>query len=117
MKLVRDEAESGALWRDLGDRRLLVSSALLVVEARRAAARYGALARGRTVDGLRSVTLLPLDPPTLDAAARLEPPHLRSLDALHLATALSLDEPIVYTYDTRLAEAAELHGLTVRAPA
>jgi uncharacterized protein len=43
---------------------------------------------------------------------------LRSLDAIHLATALSLGDDVgaVFAYDTRLSEAAADAGLDVRAP-
>jgi len=62
---------------------------------------------------LRDVALLPLDD-----ATSLEPPRLRSLDAIHLATALSVRDDVgaFLTYDERLAEAAERHGLPVAAP-
>jgi uncharacterized protein len=51
-------------------------------------------------------------------AARLEPVTLRSLDALHLATALEIGDDLrgVVTYDARMAGAAELLGLAVLAP-
>nr|WP_237770234.1 hypothetical protein [Ornithinimicrobium sp. CNJ-824] len=53
-----------------------------------------------------------------EEAARLEPPALRSLDALHLAAALILEEDLlgVVTYDDRLAEATRLLGFPVLAP-
>lgn len=96
----------------------LVSSALLTVEARRAAARYGALAVRRARVALTSVTLLPLDDATLEDAADLYPAELRSLDALHLASALALGEDLrhFYCYDTRLSSAAASFGLEVRQP-
>jgi hypothetical protein len=49
-------------------------------------------------------------------ARRIEPNLLRSLDAIHLATAVLLDADTVLTYDDRLAEAARYNGLTVSAP-
>ena len=54
-----------------------------------------------------------------DEAADLAPAALRTLDALHLAAAATLDLPSLdfITYDTRLAEAARCHGLTVLTPA
>jgi uncharacterized protein len=60
-----------------------------------------------------------LDTTVLEHAATLPPVELRSLDALHLATALSLADEIgvVLTYDDRLASAATAAGLTVRSPA
>jgi len=88
IKLVRSEAESSALRRDLVGRDLL-SSALLVVEGRRAARRYGELAGTRARAALTAITLLPLEEPILDAASELNPVELRSLDALHLATVMT----------------------------
>lgn len=117
IKLVRSEAESSALRRDLVGRDLL-SSALLVVEGRRAARCYGALAGTRARVALTAITLLPLDEPILDAASELNPVELRSLDALHLATVLSLGEDIerFYCYDERLADAAQALGVEVAQP-
>lgn len=119
IKLVRSEPESPALRAAIFSTGSLVSSALLAVEGRRAAARYGSLAEARTRSALGTVTLLPLDGSTLDSAASLEPPALRSLDALHLATAVGLGAALgcVYCYDRRLGEAAAAHGLEVRQPA
>ncbi len=118
IKLVRSEPESRALRAELASGEALVSSVLLVVEGRRAAARYGAVALGRARAALTTVTLLPIDESTLEAAAELEPPVLRSLDALHLATALSLAKDLgrVYCYDVRLSAAAASLGLDVRQP-
>jgi predicted nucleic acid-binding protein len=117
IKLVRSEPESSALRRELAGRGLL-SSALLVVEGRRAGRRYGELAARRARLGLTAVTLLPLDHGILEAAADLGPAGLRSLDALHLATALSLGEDLerLYCYDTRLTGAAQALGIEVSQP-
>ncbi len=118
VKLLRVEAETEALRDDLGETRL-VSSALLGVEARRAAGRLGHDALVAALGLLERVTLLPLDAEVLERAATLEPPALRSLDALHLATALSVGAAhlTLYTYDGRLAESASSHGFAVRSPA
>jgi uncharacterized protein len=118
IKLVRSEPESRALRAELESSDGLVSSALLVVESRRAASRYGPLALDRTRAALNTITLLPIDEATLEAAADLQPSELRSLDALHLAAALSLggDLERMYCYDVRLAGAATAFGLDVRAP-
>jgi len=65
------------------------------------------------------VALVPLDDAVLERAARLAPGALRTLDALHLATALSVADEIgvVLTYDERLTAAARDAGLLVRSPA
>src|ERR1019366_2704489 len=91
IKLVRAEAESPALRRELAGRELLIS-APLTGEGRRAARRFGALAARRARAALTAITLIPLDQPILDAAAESDPAELRSLDALHLATVVSLGE-------------------------
>ncbi len=119
IKLVRSEPESTALRADMRSGGQIVSSALLVVEGRRAAARYGPVASARARGALGAVTLLPLDDQTLERAAELTPPELRSLDALHLAAALTLGADLgrFYCYDDRLASAARTLGVDVRAPA
>jgi len=118
VKLVLREREEGALRAEMAEWDGYVSSALLGVEAvgasRRCRAEYASDAR----DWLRDVALIPLEEALLDGATALNPPVLRSLDALHLATALSIRDDIgaFLTYDRRLAEAAEQHGLPVAAP-
>ena len=118
IKFVRSEPESPAFRADIESGSTRVSSALLLVEGRRAAARYGfdALARARSV--LATVTLVPIDDAVLEAAAELEPRELRSLDALHLATAISLGDDLerFYCYDVRLSNAAAAIGIDARAP-
>jgi len=117
IKLVRSEPESPALRRELAGRELL-SSALLIVEGRRAARRYGELAARRARAALTAITLLALDDPVLEAAAELDPAELRSLDALHLATVVSLGEDVdrLYCYDSRLTDAAQALGIAVSQP-
>ena len=96
----------------------LVSSLLLSVEAVRACARYGPQYAEAADAGLRTVSLLPLDQAVLTSAKTLSPARLRTLDALHLATALSLgvDLAVLVSYDDRLSEAAQAAGLTVMSP-
>lgn len=96
-----------------------MSSALLGVEAVRACARYGAAYAAQARAGLDGLALLPLDDAVLERAADLDPPDVRSLGAVHLATALSLGEDlgVMVVYDGRLHEAAVAHGLAVRRPA
>jgi hypothetical protein len=64
------------------------------------------------------VDLVPITRDLLETAADLGPPSLRSLDALHLATALSLGSALdaFVVYDERLARAATEAGLPVVAP-
>ena len=98
-----------------------ISSALARVEVMRAVMRAGAspdrAARASAV--LDRIALVPIDVETLGRAAVLEPRDLRSLDAIHLATALLLRQDVagLVTYDARLAGAAAGTGMAVLAPA
>jgi predicted nucleic acid-binding protein len=119
IKLVRSEPESPALRDELrGADTELISSSLLAVEGRRAAHRYGKLASIRANAALKTVTLLALDAPIIEIAGELEPAELRSLDALHLATILSVGDDIerVYSYHSRLTSAARSLGIEVAEP-
>lgn len=118
MKLPLREAEQEALLSELVKWDGYVSSALLGVEAIRACGRYG---EGYAADArsfLMDVSLLPLDDAVLTEAASIEPAMLRSLDAVHLATALSIrgEIGVFITYDERLGEAAAEQGLVVVQP-
>ncbi len=118
LKLVVHEPETSALEKDVAGREGLVTSRLAVLECRRAARRVPhAPILQRVDDVLEAVYLLDLTPAILEEAATLDPPGLRSLDAIHLATALSIGTALdVITYDARLAEAARAAGLTVVQP-
>ena len=120
VKLLREEPESAALLRYLADHPQRASSALARVEVFRALRRANALPalHRRAELVLSSLALLPLDEPVLEEAAGLPPRNLRTLDALHLATALSLDGLDAFvTYDARLDAAAASAGLLVASPA
>lgn len=119
VKLVVDEAESGALRRHLGaGGSRFVSSALLRTEALRAVRYLGPDALAATRDGLRRIDLIGVDDRILDAAGGLEPGVLRTLDAIHIATALSMGDDLltIVTYDERMIEAARLLGLATESP-
>jgi uncharacterized protein len=118
VKLVLGEAEATALREALAAWPVHVSSRLLIVESVRACARYGADFATRAQLGLSAVALLPMDDAVLQAAADLSPPSLRSLDAIHLATAVSLGDRlgVMACYDERLAAAARAAGLEVAHP-
>lgn len=118
MKLVLREEEE-ALRAAMSAWDGYVSSALLGVEAIRASSRHRGEYAQDAREWLFDIALLPLDDVLLDEAASLRPSRLRSLDALHLVTALSVRDEVgvLFTYDGRLAEAAESHGLPVARPA
>ena len=118
-KLVVLEPETAALERDLLNRRGLLSSRLAATELRRAARRAGRRRILQQVDEvLDTLVLVDVSTEILDRAGRLAPPELRTLDAIHLATATSLGirDLEFITYDTRLASAARTAGLVVVRP-
>lgn len=119
VKVLLGEAGAAALLAELADWDGYVSSALLAVESIRACGRRHALDAQEARRWLAGVSLLPLDDAILDKATELQPVGLRSLDALHLATALSIRDHIgvLLTYDERLGQAAASHGLKVAQPA
>jgi uncharacterized protein len=120
VKLVVEDAESEALRRYVVHRARRVSSIVADIEVRRAARRAGGEeAAGRASEVLGRVNLLELDPPIVELAAKLPPRSLRTFDAVHIASALSLgsDAGPFVTYDGRLHEAATVAGLDVHAPA
>jgi predicted nucleic acid-binding protein len=115
---VLEQQGHAELRRELAEWEGYVSSTLLAVESTRACARYGAEYAHEARVWLEGIALLAMDDPVLDEATLLGPPVLRSLDALHLATALSVKDDLgaFFAYDTRLAEAAAEHGLPLVQP-
>ena len=93
VKLVVAEPETPALLEFLAGWPHRVSSTLARVEVLRAVRRAaaGPAVRQRATRVLARVGLIRIDEPVLAGAARVAPPELRTLDAIHLATARSLD--------------------------
>lgn len=119
VKLVVEEPGSSALRAYLRRRRdRRVASSLLRAEALRAVRHLGPDALARTRTALRRIDLIAVSDSLLEAAGTLEPEVLRTLDALHLATALSLGDDLeaVLTYDRRMAEGARLLGIAALSP-
>ena len=118
VKLAVREPESLALRRYLRRRQPLVSSALARTEVLRALLPAGneAVARGRSV--LQRLDLIRVNDRVLNAAGVLSPAELRSLDAIHLATAQQLGEELgaLVTYDDRMATAAKRLGYRIVQP-
>lgn len=119
VKLAVRETESEALRRYLRGRRPLVSSALARTEVVRALLPFGSDVVRRGGEVLARVDLLRVNDRVLDAAGLLAPADLRSLDAIHLASAeqFGSDLRAFVTYDERLASAAADRGLRVVQPA
>jgi hypothetical protein len=118
VKLVLEEPESQALNRWYVEAERVVTSRVGVVETIRASARqpFDAAHRDRI---LTDVDVIEMDAAIGSVASAIMPPLLRSLDAIHLATALALvpDLDAFVTYDDRLAEAARAIGFPVVRPA
>jgi predicted nucleic acid-binding protein len=120
VKLIVAEPESAALRLRLRRWPDRVSATLLRTETVRALRRSGNDHHVGTARRLfTTMQLINLDELLLDRAADLGPPHLRPLDAIHLAAAVAVgrDLAVVVTYDARLREAALAQGLLVESPA
>ena len=118
VKLVLHEPETGPMVRWYIEADRVATSVLGVIETHRAVARHDADdARARSV--LASLVTLELDEPIARLASTIRPPVLRTLDAIHLATAMTLGAELdaFVTYDDRLAAAAREIGLPVVRPA
>ena len=120
VKLVHPEPDSEALRAWLAERAETgwVSSVLAEVETFRALARHSPGAISRLAPVLDLIELVEIDPAVRIAAQAVAPAAVRSLDAIHLATALRLGAQLTsfVTYDKRLADAAAGAGLSVDMP-
>jgi uncharacterized protein len=119
VKLVRREAETDALRARLASNaQPLVSSALVRTETARALTRTEPAALSVLPSVLALLHQRSVTDDLLDAAGRYADPVLRSLDAIHLATAEELSTALTsfITYDKRLADAARARGLQVAMP-
>ena len=119
VKLAVRETESEALRSYLRRRRNISSSALARTEVLRALLPAGAEAVRRGHEILRTVNLIRLSDQVLGLAGELRPSSLRSLDAIHLATAQLLEPDLagLITYDERMTAAAVAAGFRVAGPA
>ena len=116
VKLVRPEPETDALRRFLGyPWRPMLISELAVTEVRRASRRVAL----DLAEALEACEIIRLTHDILERAGELDPPSLRTLDAIHLATALSVGPELeaFVAYDEGLLAAAAQHGLSIAAPA
>lgn len=118
VKLVLDEGQSDELRDWLSNQTAVVTSDLSRTELLRAVRRQQPSLAVGAREVLDSLILLSLGSEIFDQAGRLNPAELRSLDALHLASALDLGDDLdgLVTYDHRLADAARSLGVQVYAP-
>lgn len=116
-KFVRPEPETGPLRRWLARKDWILSD-LHRTELLRAAGRAGGRAPARAERLLAESDVLRIDAGVFDRAGRLLPVDLRSLDALHLAAAMTLGPDLagIVTYDGRLKSAARAVGMAVASP-
>jgi predicted nucleic acid-binding protein len=118
VKLIVQEPESTALRTHLRRRRPLVSSALARTEVIRSLLPFGdeAVARGHEV--LATLDFVRINDRILRVAGELSPTELRSLDAIHLASAQQFEAELrhVVTYDTRMIDSAHLLHLKTASP-
>ena len=133
VKLIREEDESPALqaWLDERADEVVITSELARAEVLRVARRNNHTERGELIDArklsadldeaaavLEALTQVVVDRKVLDRAGALEAPMVRTLDAIHLATALDLQASAIefVTYDRRLAPLAQAVGFQVASP-
>ncbi|MDR1187504.1 MAG: type II toxin-antitoxin system VapC family toxin [Bifidobacteriaceae bacterium] len=119
VKLIRTEAGSSqmrAVWDDPDN--IFLTNILGKVEFLRAVGTDGPRATIRARTALTSMDLMAVDDSTAEVAAGLDPAVMRALDALHVASAMTLGPSLdaIITYDARMADAARLAGIKVLAP-
>ncbi len=118
VKLAIPEPESDALRAELARWERHVSSALARVEVVRACARVDTKARRIAEQIVGALDLIAVDDRVLEEAALLGPVDLRSLDSIHLASALLLGDAlgVAIAYDDRLLEAMRVAGIPTATP-
>jgi uncharacterized protein len=119
VKLFKAERETEAFRTALADWPVQVASELIRVEAICTARRLGdddVLQRAEAA--IESINLIPLSPEIIERATDAHTPPLRAMDAIHLATALTMREDLglMFVYDNDLHAAAGAHNLNPLAP-
>lgn len=117
-RVLLNEPDTPAIRRELDRFERHISSRLLSVELHRLGLRENMLTY--VADLLSGKVLIPLNEEILAAAETIAPPTVATLDAIHLATAVSLSNAgkldALMTYDRQLTTGAREHGLEVLAP-
>ena len=118
VKLVVEEAESESLRDLLATDADQLASAIIEVEVARAVRRVAPELTEKADEVVAQITVIEVSDTIRARAALLEPATLRSLDALHLATAVEIGDALdaVVTYDARMAAASASLGMVVLAP-
>lgn len=118
MKLVIEETESTELENHLAEEPVLATSRIALVEVPRATriANPSDEVEQETRRLLEACLLVDVSDRVLRDAAALASRKIRTLDAVHLATALYIDADELVAYDRRLLDAAEAEGLSIASP-
>jgi uncharacterized protein len=118
VKLIVEEPESKALERHLEGGPLLATSRIALVEVRRATALANPAqeVQAEAERLLSSCMLVDVTDGLLRSAAALASGTVRTLDAVHLASALKVAPDELIAYDRRLLAAAAEHGLVISSP-
>ena len=118
VKLVVSEAETASVRKFLAGEVTRISSRVLAVELLRAVRRASPAAADHAQSLLGGLDFVELDETVAERAGALRPAGLRSLDAIHLASALAVADELdaFVTYDARQADAARALGLPVESP-
>lgn len=118
VKLLIEEPESAALEREIAKGSMLTTSRIAIVEVSRATALCDPSPEKaeETRRLLSSCLLVQVTEEVLESALTLVTEHIRTLDAIHLATALRMNAQRIVTYDRRMLAAAAAHGIAVSHP-
>lgn len=119
VKLFKPECETNAFREALGDWPVQVASELIRVEAVCTARRLGGEdVLQRAEAALQLINLIPVSPEIIELATGAHAPPLRAMDAIHLATALTMRDDLgaVFVYDNDLHAATLAHRLNALAP-
>jgi uncharacterized protein len=119
VKLFKAEPETVALREALGDWPVQVASELIRVEAICTARRLDDEdVLTRAMQAVEQINLIPLTPEIVERATDAYTPTLRAMDAIHLATALTIRDDLgaMFVYDSDLHAAAHAHNLNPLAP-
>ena len=118
VKTVIEEPESKALRQFLRDFEIHASAELARTEVLRAVRRANANAVPRAYEAFERLVLIAVTESLLDAAGTLDPPELRTLDAIHLAAARTVAAQLgaLVTYDARMTRAGSALAFPVATP-
>jgi predicted nucleic acid-binding protein len=119
VKLFKAEPETDAFRAELGEWPVQVASELIRVEAICTARRLGGEdVLRRASEAIERINLIPVSPEIIELAMGSHTPPLRAMDAIHLATALTMREDLgaFFAYDSDLSAAARAHQLNSLAP-